>query len=357
MKDLSGLWIKYGGGVGRFLATFRDNARVFARGTVPQRGPLAVVFNASGECDAKCSFCDWWKKPRQGDRELSTEERKRIIRDLGSSGVWFLSFCIAEPLLMDDLEELILEARKSGMLVNISTNGSKLEEKAGMIVGSGVRMVTVSIDSHDAAVHDGLRGFPGLFEKVEKGVRKLKRIRKGRRPWIIARYLISGRNCFDIDKFIERWGSEVDEIVMKPIRTTPDGLYHVPEEMRVNPGDENRFREYFSGILKRFPGINNAYHRKIPDHLFGASASGDHCFAGTFFADVGQAGELYPCIEQGEVLGNLTKESFMGIWRSQQTADFRRNFRKMRKCRDCWGDKFLSGLMVQKVLKLTGGLG
>ncbi len=355
-KDISALWVKYGGRTGRFLATFLDNARVFKRGKMPRRGPLVVVFNAGGECDAKCSFCDWWKEPHRGGGELSTEERKRIIRDLGASGVWLLSFCIAEPLLMGDLEDLILEARKSGMLVNISTNGSRLEEKAGMISDSGVRIVTVSIDSHDAGIHDGMRGYPGLFGKVEKGISRLKRARKGRRPWIIARHLVNGKTYFDIDKFIERWENEVDEIVMKPMRTTPDGLYHVPEDMRVKPGDGTRFREYFSGVLRRFPGVDNAYHRRIPDYLFGTPVDGDHCFAGTFFADVGRSGEIYPCVERGEVLGSLTDKSFMDIWKSQNMAGFRRDFREKRKCRDCWGDRFMQGLMVQGVLKLTGGM-
>ncbi|MFC1549132.1 radical SAM protein, partial [Candidatus Omnitrophota bacterium] len=290
-------------------------------------------------------------------KELSTEGKLSIIRDIGRSGVWLLSFCIAEPLLMDDLGDLIGEAKKQKMLVNISTNGSKLEECSEMLCAEGVDIITVSIDSHDPAVHDDMRGFPGLFDKAEKGIERIKTLRKGKRPWIVVRHLVNGRTYFEIDKFLEYWRDKGDEVVMKPVTTTPDGMYHVPENMFAKPGDEEKFRAYYKDILEKYTEIDNPYHRAIPDYIFGADDRKEYyCFAGTFFADIDQEGNLYSCIESGERFGSLREEDFIKIWGSDRMGRFRQDFKASKKCTGCWGDRFLAGIQVQRVLEQTGGL-
>ena len=357
IKGLGDLWVEYGRNIRRLLPTFLDNRRVFTRLEKPRRGPLAAVFNMSSVCDARCVFCDYWKRDTTEERELSTEDKVRVIEQLSVSGVWLVSFCSAEPLLSDDLALLIKEAGKRKMLVNISTNGSMLEEKAEMLVDLGVDTVTVSIDSHDPHVHDSLRGYPGLFDRAEKGIARLRSLRGRRRPRLTARHLLNGRNCFALEEFVRYWAPKVDRIILKPVYASGDGVFHIPEDLKLRPEDEREFRKYFNDFLLRYPELDTQYHRIVPDQLFSLSCGFEwYCFAGTFFTDLDRQGNVCPCTELGLKFGNVLEKGFLDVWRSASLQDFRRELKEKKKCPSCWGDKFSAGIKVQDVLKLTGAL-
>ncbi|MBD3425647.1 MAG: radical SAM protein [Candidatus Omnitrophica bacterium] len=357
VKDITDLWSKYGRHPVRLLRTFLDNARVLRHNAIPRRGPLVLVFNASTVCDAKCSFCEYWRRPRSSDRQEATlKERAEIVRQAGEAGVWLLSFCAAEPFLMSDLEDLILVAKRGGMLVNISTNGSKLREKAGMLCEFGVDMVTISVDSHIASEHDSLRGYPGLYTRIEEGVHELLRMRKKRRPWISVRHLLTGKNAFGADELVKSWRKRSDDIIFKVISSTGDGMYKVPPGFEIDQNKAPEFREYFLGLLEKYPELDNEYHRRIPDHVAGTLSGEEYrCMAGIFFGDLDPEGGLYACIEQGEVLGNVIESGFMGAWTGDKMRKFRENLLMKKRCDRCWGDRFRQGLLVEKALKIIGG--
>lgn len=359
LKNTAKLWSKYGSHAGRFFNTFLDNRRVFRKGSRPGKGPLVLIFNASPVCDARCSFCEYWK--RSGDDSCpaaTTEERAEIVKQAGEAGVWLLSFCAAEPLLMTDIENLIALAKSSGMLVNISTNGSRLKEKARMLCELDVDMVTISIDSHVASEHDSLRGYPGLYSRIEDGVEQLRRLRSKRKPWICVRHLLSGRNAFALAEMVDAWHQRCDEILLKVISSTSDGIYKVPPEFAFDPGRMSDFREYFSYVLKKYPELDNGYHRNIPDHIAGVLPQDRYfCMAGSFFGDIDQKGDLYACIEQGESMGNVIDSGLLELWASDKMVGFRKDLKGKRRCQGCWADRFRQGVMVHKVLNLLGGIG
>lgn len=359
LKNMMKLWSKYGSHTGRFISTFMDNRRVFQKGGRPKRGPLVLIFNASPVCNARCSFCKYWKKSGEDYLRASTsEERAKIVKQAGAAGVWLLSFCAAEPLLMDDIEDLIALAKRAGMLVNISTNGSRLKEKARMLCDLGVDMVTISIDSHIASEHDDLRGYPGLYSKIEEGVEQLREIRSKGKPWICVRHLLSGKNAFNVAEMVNAWRSRCDEMLFKVISSTNDGTYTVPPEFAFDPERISDFREYFFQVLKKYPELDNEYHRNIPDHIAGTLPQDRYfCMAGSFFGDIDQKGDLYACIEQGESMGTVLDGGMMELWASEKMNSFRKNLKENRRCQACWADRFRQGVIVQKVLNVLGGVG
>jgi len=56
------------------------------------------------------------------------------------------------------------------------TNGSMIEESAKDIVESGLDELNISLDG-GKELHDEIRGLPGLFEKIVKGLKKVQRIK------------------------------------------------------------------------------------------------------------------------------------------------------------------------------------
>jgi len=347
--------IRYAKNIRRFLPTFLDNLYVFLRQAKPHRGPLGVVWGINNRCDARCIFCDYWRfGPKR--KELSTKERLDIIKKLGKAGVRQVSFCSGEPLLSEDLGLLIQEAKKQGMLINISTNGSRLKKKAEMLIDSGVDSITISIDSHIPELHDALRGYPGLFTRIEEGIEVIRRLRRGKYPLILARCLISRKNAFALEDYVNYWSGKVDNILFKPIHKQPATFYTIPPEMKFLPEDEADFKKYYYQILNKHKRLDNLYHREIPSYLFKNDLLENKyfCFNGTFFADIDCEGNLYPCLEQGRRAGNLLREDFLGIWRSIEMRRFRKLLKGKSKCDHCWSDRFLQNLYIQKFLHLSG---
>ncbi|RKY41988.1 MAG: hypothetical protein DRP85_04285 [Candidatus Makaraimicrobium thalassicum] len=340
---------------GRLLFTLLDNRRVYSAAGKAARGPLAVVWDTNAVCNARCRFCDYWRKHNfVSGKELSAKEKLRIIKMLGEAGVCFLSICSGEPLLSGDLGILIQEAKKSGMLVNISTNGSLLFDKAEMLIDKGVDFITVSIDSHDPRVHDRIRGYDGLFENAERGLERIRELRRGKTPHVEVRCLISRMNAYHLEQFFDYWSEKADSIVFKPIYENAANFFSMPGDMRIRKEDEGKFRNYYDIFLSKHKDLNTLYHREIPDFFFDKERLKKRysCFAGSFFGHIDFEGNLYPCREMDvprgdKSLGNLKETAFLDLWNSEKAGKTRDFLKTGPRC-DCWMDKFIFNNYIQK---------
>jgi len=80
-----------------------------------------------------------------------------------------------EPLYRSDIFQLARYATDKGLRVALATNGTLVtKDVARMIVDSGVKRVSISLDGADAPTHDAFRGIPGAFDAATQGLRNLK---------------------------------------------------------------------------------------------------------------------------------------------------------------------------------------
>jgi 12,18-didecarboxysiroheme deacetylase len=154
-----------------------------------------VVWNMTKRCNLKCVHC---YARAEGEaykgKELSTEEGKRLIDDLAAFGCPVMLFSGGEPVLREDLPELISYAVEKGMRAVISTNGTRItEEKARIFSDFALSYIGVSIDGI-GEVNDAFRGVKGTFEKAVTGIRNAKKagIKVG------LRFTINRRNYGEI---------------------------------------------------------------------------------------------------------------------------------------------------------------
>ena len=159
-------------------------------------------------CNLKCVHCYAHAKDENyKGKELSTEEGKKMIDDLAAFGVPVILFSGGEPLLRQDLPDLIDYAVKKGMRAVISTNGTLItEEKAQIFSKFSLSYIGVSIDGI-GSVNDSFRGVTGAFERAMTGIRNAKKagIKVG------LRFTINKRNYKEIPKvfdLIEKEGIE-----------------------------------------------------------------------------------------------------------------------------------------------------
>jgi radical SAM protein with 4Fe4S-binding SPASM domain len=109
--------------------------------------PVVVVWNVCRHCNMTCPHCYAAADSRPSPSDLSTEEALDVVGQLKDAGVKVVIFSGGEPLLREDLFELIDAVREAGMSPQLSTNGSLIDEAmATRLKTAGIGYVGVSVD-------------------------------------------------------------------------------------------------------------------------------------------------------------------------------------------------------------------
>ncbi|MEN9367875.1 MAG: pyrroloquinoline quinone biosynthesis protein PqqE [Pseudomonadota bacterium] len=121
--------------------------------------PLWLLAEVTYRCPLHCVFCynpvDFAKTERTG--ELSTLEWLRVLREARALGAVQCGFSGGEPLMRDDLEELIAEAHRLGYYTNLLTSGVGLtKERAQALKAAGLDHVQLSFQDSTRELNDFL---------------------------------------------------------------------------------------------------------------------------------------------------------------------------------------------------------
>jgi len=158
-----------------------------------QRRPV-VVWNVTKQCNLYCEHCYAAADTEVADGELSTAEGKALLDDLADYGVPVVLFSGGEPLVRDDLEELIAYADEAGVRPVLSTNGTLItEDRARSLRDAGLKYAGVSVDGLPER-NDAFRGEEGAFDAAVRGIRNS--LDAGLKTGL--RYTITERNAPDL---------------------------------------------------------------------------------------------------------------------------------------------------------------
>lgn len=125
-----------------------------------QGKPMWLVLELTYRCPLKCVWCN---NPldfdQYADKELSTEEWKQVLREGRELGALQLGFSGGEPMLRDDIEELVEEAERLGYYTNLITSGVGLTpERLKKLKEVGLKQIQLSLQSAERALTDRLVG-------------------------------------------------------------------------------------------------------------------------------------------------------------------------------------------------------
>ena len=123
-----------------------------------QGKPLWLSLELTYRCPLKCSWCN---NPLNFDdytsQELSTQEWKRVLREARDLGALQLGFTGGEPLMRDDLEELVAYADSIGFYTNLITSGVGLTDaRATRLKQAGLDHVQLSFQDSTRELNDFL---------------------------------------------------------------------------------------------------------------------------------------------------------------------------------------------------------
>ena len=147
-----------------------DRLRYAGAGAPAARLRPVVVYNCTRRCNLRCVHCYADAAPRSDPDELATDEARLMIYSIAEFGCPALLLSGGEPLLRDDVFELIGRASDRGLRTTLSTNGTAItREVARKLKEFDLGYVGVSLDG-GRETHDAFRRSPGSFDRALAGV-------------------------------------------------------------------------------------------------------------------------------------------------------------------------------------------
>src|SRR6202162_1174934 len=140
-----------------------------------QNKPRLIFWELTKGCNLRCIHCRATATELSAPTDLSTKAARDIIDQIAEVSTPFLVLSGGEPLFRSDIFQLARYGTDKGLRVALAPNATLVTKAvARMIVDSGVRRVSISLDGADAVTHDSFRGIPGAFDAAVHGLRNLK---------------------------------------------------------------------------------------------------------------------------------------------------------------------------------------
>jgi radical SAM family uncharacterized protein len=133
--------------------------------------PLFAGHKLTYNCNLKCKMCPFWKR---SSKDLSLHREKMILRQIYDAGVCGVAFEGGEPLLREDLVDILSFSRSLPLHTSLITNGTLLKSRIDEIAPYINGVVYVSLDGLEKT-HDVIRGVNGCFKKALQGITAAKK--------------------------------------------------------------------------------------------------------------------------------------------------------------------------------------
>lgn len=289
------------------------------RDSVPYSGGLELTHR----CNLSCKHC-YQFSPRGG--ELDTGQWLRVLEELAASGCLFISFTGGEPLLREDLPQLLTAAAGMSYALTLQTNAVLLDAAFARMLGELPTLrVDVSIYGADPGTHDRFTGLDGSFAAAR---RAMELLRENGVP-LLLKATVGDFNLDEVTGIAALADSLGAKVIFSSLIFPRNDRDTAPTRLRLDDAGLERFirfeTEYMLGTLRELMGVDAdelAYedlagylHKCAVDPTQMPSEKRRYCGGGSTVFAINPYGDVYPCIAFPLVVGNVLKDNFTEIWK------------------------------------------
>jgi pyrroloquinoline quinone biosynthesis protein E len=128
--------------------------------------PLAVSLELTHRCPLRCPYCYNPVELIRSGAEMATDEWKRVLDEAAEMGALEVHFSGGEPMVRDDLVELMGHASRAGLYPNLITSAVMLDKaRLRALTDAGLEHIQISIQDTQAQAADHIAGMSGAHAK------------------------------------------------------------------------------------------------------------------------------------------------------------------------------------------------
>lgn len=274
---------------------------------------MIVSWMTTNRCNLRCVHC-YQDAEEATDKELSTDEAKKMISEIARAGFKIMIFSGGEPLLRPDIFDLVSYAASLGLRPVFGSNGTLITpEVAHRLKECGACAMGISVDSLVPEKHDKFRGLESAYELTMKGIDACK---EAGLPFQLHTTVVDWNRdeVCDITDFAEEIGAQAHYIFfLIPVGrgeyiqdTSLEVLENeallreiMTKSAKVSIDVKPTCAPQFTRVAKQL-GIENRFTRG--------------CLAGLTYCVIGSEGIVRPCAYMTEEAGDVREQPFDEIW-------------------------------------------
>ncbi len=312
--------------------------------------PNEIMIEVTHRCNLDCTFCfnKLYIKRGEHRRELDTSSVKQIIDKIKISGVKIVRFTGGEPLLRDDIFELMAYAHGKKLKVWLNTNATLItRHNVGNIV-KYVDNVLVPLNAYNSKDEEEITGKNSFNSKI-RGILLLK---KNGIKYLRCGTVATKENIYNLEKFhhlvkeigFSSW--ELFRVIPLPKQPAPlnnEDVENLIEKLiKINHNSKSNYK-----IANAIPFC--AYEpEKVSRVAWGAVFDDGHS---RFVIDPkGDARPMYYLLED---IGNIFQSDILRIWNSRFMKEMRMLRYVSEECKGCKYIKMCKGgsIIASKIVK------
>lgn len=295
---------------------------------------MIISWNTTRRCNLRCSHC-YRDAGEQSPRELTTSEAKGLIAQAARAGFRLLILSGGEPLLRDDLEELVEFARETGLRPVLGTNGTLIDPpRAERLKKAGLAGAAVSLDSISPGKHDALRGCPGSFQAAVDGIRALTHVGIGvQLNTTVFRWNV--QELPEIIRLAEELGAKSQHVLfLVPTGRAKAAGSGFPSNQEYEEAIRKALEMQSKTSLEIKPTCAPQFTR-LAREMGLKTRYTRGCLAGISYCLVGPEGDVQPCAYLPISVGNVREMSLDRIWSESPVFARLREMRYTGSCGKC----------------------
>ena len=295
---------------------------------------MILSWNTTNKCNLKCNHC-YRDSGKEVKGELSTEEAKTLIDQISKANFKIIIFSGGEPLMREDIFELINYAAKAGLKPVLGTNGTLISrEIAQKLKEAGISTIGISLDSLDSNKHNPFRGDSEAFKNTIYAMKNCRDL--GIRFQVHTTVMNWNKTeIINLTDFSVAMGAAAHHIFF----LIPTGRGKNIEAEVLN---SKEYETLLTSIIKKQNEVNIEIKPtcapqfvRIAETLGIESRFKRGCIAGTSYCIINPIGDVQACAYLTESAGNVKEKPFDEIWKNGKLFNNLRSKDYKGNCNNC----------------------
>lgn len=273
---------------------------------------FSVLLELTHACNLDCAFC-YNDRNKQG-AALTLNEYLDLLSQLRDLEVLHLVLSGGEPLAHCHFFEIGRHARSLGFVVRIKTNAHAVTAEVAQRLCDEIDplQVDVSIHGATAAVHDRQTRVPGSFEVLMANLRHMLAV--GLRLRLCCP--LTCWNEHQMEELVNLARSLGLTINLEPTITPRDDGDLAPTHLVPTDAALLRLADLKRRLREEAEPSSNLSEGRTIDQEAPPPSSAHLCGAAASTLAIDPYGNVYPCVQWRQLLGNLSETTIREIWSS-----------------------------------------